>query len=178
MRLDEICQLYLVDIRQAEDGIYVFDVNNDGDKKLKNLSSKRVVPIHDFLLNDLKLNAYVDRLKAQGETRLFPELSKRRDGYSQTVSKWFARYRERCGIVPGKGRKDFHSFGHTVANVLKQVGTEPTLLSELLGHEIGSITLGRYGKRYNPKLLKERIVDLLKPEVDLGHLKASRFVID
>lgn len=175
MRLDEICQLHLKDIRFVDE-VYVFDVNDDGEKKLKNLSSKRVVPIHDFLLNDLMIVKYAEMLKQRGESRLFPELRRGRDGYSHDVSKWFARYRTRYGIKPGRGKKDFHSFRHTLADNLKQATVEPTLLSELLGHEVGSITLGRYGKRYNAKLLKEKIVDQLKFDVDLSHLKRSKFV--
>ena len=50
-----------------------------------------------------------------------------------------------------------------------------TLLSELLGHEVGSITLGRYGKRYNAKLLKEKVVDQVHFEIDLGTSPASLF---
>jgi len=176
MRLDEICQLHLDDIRK-EDGVYVFDVNDDGERKLKNLSSKRIVPIHDFLVDDLKIIQYVETLRKSGEIRLFPELKKRRDGYGQEVSKWFARYRKRCGIVPERGKKDFHSFRHTLADNLKQAIVETSLLMELLGHSGGSITLDRYGKRYNAKLLKDKVVDQLNFGVDLEHLKGSRFVV-
>jgi hypothetical protein len=48
--LGEICQLYVADIRQ-EDGIYIFDVNDDGDDKaLKTASSRRKIPIHSELI--------------------------------------------------------------------------------------------------------------------------------
>jgi integrase len=202
MRLDEICQLRLEDIYQVEPSVaqdatevngwqdksrlYVFDVNDKGDKKLKNKSSRRLVPLHDFLVNDLNLPGYVERLKSQGHERLFPELRKRRDGHGQMASKWFARYRTHCGIAgcevgrptgEDKGKKDFHSFRHTISNILKQSSVEPTVISELLGHSVGSITLSRYGKRYAPRVLKEQAVDRLDYGVNLSHLKQSRFIV-
>jgi integrase len=54
-------------------------------------------------------------------------------------------------------KKDFHSFRHTVADALKQVQVEPTVISELLGHRVESISLGRYGKRYSPKVLRQAV---------------------
>lgn len=192
MRLDEICQLHLDDLlwadaKKAEDGqsasnggIYVIDVNNKDDKKLKNKSSRRVIPLHDFLVNDMNLPGYVEQMKAQGHARLFPELKKRKEGHGKTASSWFGRYREKCGVGGGTentGKKDFHSFRHTVGNFLKQSGVEQSVISELLGHSVGSITLRRYGKRYIPRVVKEEAVDRLNYGIDLSHLKRSRFVV-
>jgi len=151
MRLNEICQLHLNDFR-SEDGIYVIDVIGDEkEKNLKNKTSRRLVPLHNFLVNELNLLGYVEKLRKEGKTRLFPELRKRRDGYGHTASKWFARYKERCGIGAGEARKDFHSFRHTVTNTLKQANAEHFPTQELMGHSHGSITYGRYADRYLPK---------------------------
>jgi integrase len=174
-RLEELAQLHLADLRE-EDGVLVIDINNEGEKSVKTKAALRKVLIHPFLLEDLPFVAYVDDLKKKGETRLFPELKKRRDGYGQTVSKWFARYKQRCGIVEDGKKKDFHSFRHTFVNALKQNReVEPVMISELVGHLVDSMTMGRYGKRYNLKALLEAIGTLNYP-VDLAHLKASRFV--
>jgi len=98
-----------------------------------------------------------------------------RDGYGQTASKWFGRYRERYGVA-GKG-KDFHSFRHTFIDVLKQnARVDGTMLAETVGHEVGSITLGWYGKRYTPKVLLEHVILKLDIGLDLSHLRKSRFV--
>jgi len=179
MRLNEICQLYLEDIYADDDGVFVFDIRErKGVTNTKTSSSERLVPLHDFLRVDLNLPGYVAKLRSEGQTRLFPELPKRRDGYGQAASRWFSRYREHCGIVEGPGgKKDFHSFRHTVSNKLKQTNAEHFPTQELLGHSTGSITFGRYGKRYSPKLLKEQVVDRLAYEIDLSHLKRSRFIV-
>ena len=156
-RLEEICQLHLSDIRKDCDGVWIFDINDKGEKNLKNLSSVRLIPIHPRLI-DSGLLEYTQSLKAKGEERLFPELPKRRDGYGQVVSKWFQRYKARCGIEDGK---TFHSFRHTFITHLKHKGVDPFMIHELDGHTINSETMGRYGKRYTPEiLLREAILKI------------------
>jgi integrase len=141
-----------------------------GDRPLKSVDAKIIREYKQALMR-LPAN-----LKKKGETRLFPELQKRRDGYGQTVSKWFARYKKRCGIVEDGKKKDFHSFRHTFINALKQNReVEPVMISELVGHLVDSMTMGRYGKRYNLKVLHDAIKTLSYP-VNLKHLKASEFV--
>jgi integrase len=49
MRREEICQLQCSDIRQVE-GIWVFDINDKGEKTTKTEASYRLVPIHSKLL--------------------------------------------------------------------------------------------------------------------------------
>ena len=46
-----------------------------------------------------------------------------------------------------------HSFRHTVANELKQLGVEEKYIAAVLGHSYGSITHNHYGKDYKPELL-------------------------
>ncbi len=173
-RLEELAQLHLDDIKESE-GVWVFDINNDGAKKVKTKASLRLVPIHPFILDSLQFLQYVEGLKARGFDRLFPELAQRRDGYGQTASKWFGRYKKRCGIVENGKKKDFHSFRHTFANTLKQIHTvEPVMISELLGHEVDSMTMGRYAKRYSPQVLLEQGIKKLDFDVDMGNLQMSR----
>lgn len=152
-RLEEICQLHLEDIRQ-EGETWIFDINARGEKVLKNLSSVRLIPIHSQLIA-LGLLEYAEQLRTKGESRLFPELHRRRDGYGQVISKWFQYFKKLRGIGPGK---TFHSFRHTFITHLKHKQVDPFMIHELDGHAIGSETMGRYGKRYTPEiLLKEAI---------------------
>jgi len=155
-RIDELCQLHLEDIYQIN-GLWVFDINSKGDKKLKNLSSARVIPINTRLIA-LGLIEYVSHLRKDAQVRLFPELKKRRDGYSQDASKWFLRYRTRCGVTDKL--KPFHSFRHTVANDLKQREVSREIIAAIVGHKDESITTGLYGKRYEPATLVAAIESL------------------
>ncbi len=161
-RLEEICQLYIEDIR-VDGEIYFFDINDNHDKKLKNKNATRKVPIHPKLI-ELGFIEYVRNLKLASEQRVFPELKRARDGYGQIPSKWFARYRERCGITE-KG-KVFHSFRHTFINHLKQKNVPIDKVAALVGHEDQSMTSGRYGKQYSVEILLE-VVKCVEFELEL-----------
>lgn len=150
-RQNEVAQLHLDDFR-VESGIAVISINEtagDG-KRVKTPAGIRIVPIHPELIR-LGLLEHVENLRSRKQKRLFPELKMGRDGYGGAVSKWFARFRMRCGVVePGKV---FHSFRHTFINQLKQAGIAKEKISALVGHEDESETFGRYGKSYEPAVL-------------------------
>jgi integrase len=156
-RLEELCQLHLDDIRQ-EGGVWVFDINAKDEKRLKTLSSERLAPVHPRLV-ELGLLDHVEMLRGRGEKRLFPELDHRRDGYGQTASKWFGRYRERLGID-----KPFHSLRHTFIDELHQLGADHKKIAALVGHADESMTGGRYSKPFRPDVMLP-VVEMLKFEV-------------
>lgn len=148
MRLEEACQLYKEDIIKVDD-IYCFDVNDSKDKKLKNLSSKRVIPVHPTLLN-MGLLEYVDCCEEGG--RLWSNFKWCKvSGYSNSFGKWFQRFNRE--YVTQDKLKTFHSLRHSVADTLKQKGIQKELISELMGHSSDSITMSRYGKRFKPVVL-------------------------
>lgn len=156
MRLNEICQLYVADVAEV-DGIWCFDINGDKDKRLKNLASKRMIPIHPKLL-ELGFIDYIDKLKTRGAVRLWERLPAGRDGYSHLFGKWYQRH-NREHITQDK-KKCFHSFRHTVADTLKQAGVAEGVIAEILGHSNDSITTGRYGKRFRPQVLLDALLKL------------------
>ena len=156
MRLNEICQLYVEDMVEIE-GIWCFDVNEDKDKRLKNLASKRTIPVHPKLIEGGFIE-YVEQLKGKRTVRLWERLSAGRDGYSHLFGKWYQRH-NRQHITKDK-KKCFHSFRHTVGDTLKQVGVAEGVIAEILGHSNDSITTGRYGKRFRPQVLLDALVKL------------------
>ena len=156
-RLNELCQLHLSDFLTV-DGVNVIRISTEGgDKRLKTRAARRLVPVHPELKR-VGLLDYVQTQTDKGETRLFPELEKRRDGYGQTASKWFGRYRERCGIT--EEGKVFHSFRHTFVDHLKQAGIPKEHIAALVGHEDGSETFGRYGKDFHPSILQKAVSNI------------------
>lgn len=157
MRLDEICQLYVEDV-QCINNIWCFSVNDEKDKKLKNLSSRRIVPIHPYLIEQGILS-HVERIKAEKHERIWPCLSfSKINGYSNQFGKWFQRF-NRQNISNDK-RKVFHSFRHSFANKLKQEDISESIIAELMGHKNQSITMGRYGKKYEPQKLLNALLKL------------------
>lgn len=157
MRLDEICQLYVEDILELE-GAWCIDVNDGKDKKLKNKSSRRIIPVHPVILG-LGFIDYVEELKVLKKQRLWMNLNRRdADGYGSAFGKWFQRF-NRQHVTTDKA-KVFHSLRHTVADTLKQAGIQEVLISEIMGHANDCITMSRYGKRYQPKVLLEAMMKL------------------
>ncbi|ACH38765.1 integrase family protein [Citrifermentans bemidjiense Bem] len=154
MRLGEICGLHVSDVRQV-DGVWVFDVNEEADKRLKTEASKRLVPIHPKLIG-LGLLRYVETMKERKSVRMWPKLVRRdSDGYCAAVGNWFGRFNRKH--VTEDPLKSFHSLRHAFADTLKQLGVQENLIAELMGHANDSITTGRYGKRYQPKVLLEAL---------------------
>lgn len=151
-RLNEVCQLYKDDVKTIKGVPCIHIREGRPDQRLKTVSSERLIPIHDDLIK-LGFIDYVDSIP--DNSRLFPVRWNDKHGYSAAPSKWFGRLRVKLGIRErGKGRKDFHSFRHTVANRLKQKGLSENQIGGILGHSTGGITNTRYGKEYRPEVLK------------------------
>ncbi len=143
MRLEEICQLECSDIVEI-DGIYCFDINENGTKKVKTPASARLIPVHPVLINHFAFLDFVKRQGASGRS-LFPALKPISNSLGHSYSRWFAEYREKCGVT--QAGKTFHSFRHTVATVWKDIDVPEYISAEILGHTVSSMTYGRYGKR-------------------------------
>jgi integrase len=183
MRQNEIAQLYLSDIRESEDGIWIFDLNEDAeDKSIKTKSSRRLVPIHPFILNELNLLKYCEILKSKGEQRLFPEISWQRDGYGKRVSEWFnGDYKKECGIADVDGRKkDYHSFRKTFTTDMFYKKLPRDLRLRIVGHSIGrDETSKTYVEDFPSKQFYDEIISKIdfEKQIDLSHLKNSKYAI-
>jgi integrase len=178
-RLNELAQLHLSDIKQVEDGVWVFDINEEGEKQLKAKASRRIIPIHPFLLEDLKFLSWVDRLKAKGQQRLFPELKKERDGYGRKVTRWFnADFKKRCGIESTDGRKrDFHSFRSSFITQLVRQKVNDRMRLQVEGHSAGKDMTSVYADPFPATQLYDEVISKLDYGIDLSDLKNSKFVI-
>jgi integrase len=163
-RIEELCSLYLEDFKE-EHGVNVISINSNHDKKLKSKAAERLIPVHPEL-ERIGLLERINILKEQGEKRLFPELPRQRDGYSQTPSKWFGKFKVKAGVT--SQFKVFHSFRHTVANTLKQADVPREQAAEILGHDRGKdVTYGRYGKPAEAKRQLE-VIKKLTFSLNLG----------
>ena len=164
MRCGEICSLYLDNVKEIKGNHrnkrWCFDIleePNRPDKKLKNQSSRRIVPIHDTLI-DLGFIDFIKLLKKDPERkRVFEELEYREGTYIRSISRfWNNRYLPLLGIKTDKN--GFHSFRHSFIDTLKQLGVEPHFINELVGHSQGDISSDRYGNNYNPDILYNKCV--------------------
>lgn len=154
-RLNELCQLHLEDVREV-DGIACIDINSAGEKTLKNVGTERVVPVHPFLL-DLGFGKYVDAMrratpeKRKGVTRLWPNLKMKRGGFGDDFSKWYQRWNRK--YVTGARKRVFHSLRGNFTTALLNAKAEDAVVSALIGHAHGTMTVDRYHKGYSVAVL-------------------------
>ena len=181
MRLNEICSLYLDNIIQEKVNgrkkIWCFNILEEPDrpdKHLKTLSSKRVVPIHDTLI-DLGFIEFVELLKKRhtNRQRLFQELKYGEGSYIRNVSYFFnKKYLTLLGLKTDK--KNFHSIRHTVIDHLKQKLVDISFINELVGHHHGNIDLDRYGKGYTTDIIYNKCVKKINYET--SHTRGIDFM--
>ena len=131
--------LFLTGLRLSEvykcsvttvDGIRCFDLT-DKSLQLKSASSYRVIPVHSSIENPEQL--------------LQDFRSMRKEYVSRAISKEI-----------GEGGS-LYSLRHSFATELAGKGVEPHIISELIGHSHGGMTLGRYVKSLPVEMLKEAI---------------------
>jgi integrase len=185
-RVEELCQLYIDDINKV-DGHWVFDIDATRPDQSVKTHEKRYLPLHPFITDDLNFIEYVDSLPDQ-TGRVFPELplivtkpkrpgAKERKRYGHKPStNWFPAYKKRSGVVAEKGKKTIHSFRHNVSACLMENDVQDYVIAMVLGHKHQQISTGRYGKKFDPKLLMEKAILKLDYGIDLTHLKESKYV--
>lgn len=121
LRLGEVTQLWLDDIREV-DGLVVFDVNDSSpDKRVKNATSRRVVPVHPVALG-AGLLEYRDALRAAGYRRVFPELRwlNPDDRYRKEVGRKFSAFLKELGYARD-GTITFHCARHSANGAISRV---------------------------------------------------------
>ncbi|WP_165637956.1 site-specific integrase [Bradyrhizobium shewense] len=172
MRLDEIAQLRIRDLRQDEDTKHwYFDINRTGGRSTKNASSIRHVPMHRELKR-IGLLRYRQSLLKSGrkvDDPLWPAVEAQgQRTRSSAWSKWFGRYlRSTCGI--SDITKVFHSFRHTFKRMTRDAGLSEEMHDALTGHA-NSGSVGRaYGRGFSLGPLA-KAMDQVAPPVDLSKL--------
>ncbi|WP_312084054.1 site-specific integrase [Brevundimonas sp.] len=149
-RANEICQLRVEDVDRAE-GIDFIDLTlfgkdgvRVGGKRLKNESSARAVPIHQELVRAGFLE-FVERRRAAGEERLFPELTQNAFGrYSHEVSRRFGQHLDRVGLP--EPSLVLHGLRHGFRNACRAASL-PTEIADGLGGWAGKGEGENYGSR-------------------------------
>lgn len=167
MRLNEIAQLKVSDIK-TEEGIVFFDINPfDDDKSVKRESSIRRVPIHNEVVRSGFLK-YVEHMRQSKEDRLFPQIKKDSTGkYSGAPSKWFRRVLKDCGVK--RPEVKFHSFRHTFSDAGRENRLKLEIVDALGGWKEGSTSQRLdYGDGYSLRILNEEIQKIEYKGLDLS----------
>lgn len=164
MRLNEICQLYVDDVRYLNRIWYFRLTNERSDQSLKNKQSKRLVPIHPKLI-ELGFIDFVKSIREAKKDRLFYQFEySPKNHYTHAMSMWFARYLKGLGI---EGRnKVFHSFRHTVKPYLRDAGISQEYQNAICGWSASDIGERVYGGEIPIKVLYQEISKLQYPFLD------------
>lgn len=180
-RLAELCQLHVEDVKVV-DGVWVIDINDYGDKHVKTRAGIRQVPLHSVLVEELGFPSFVEKVKAGGNVRLFPELKivKKTGRSSDSASKWFNRRVEEVGIIKDtpEGKKVFHSFRGTFTNYCKQHDIHDKKVKQIVGHSTGNdITEQHYNQAYSMSKLYEDVISKIDWGIDFSLLADSKYVV-
>lgn len=154
MRLAEAGNLRGTDVQERE-GVWGFSIAPTDSTSVKTPTAVRFVPAHSELLKA----GIVELAKAQGTGFLFSLTVNIPGKRTSALSKAFARYLRALKLDQG-GRIVMHSARHSVADKLRESGTQESIISAVLGHAHQNMT-GRYGRGWSPKALAEAINTIL-----------------
>jgi len=171
MRTNEISQLLIGDIIKKEN-VWMFSIDETEGKSVKTTSSIRKVPVHPTLIS-LGFIDYVKIIKSKGFDRVFPELTKQRDGYSQKISQHYNEKFLRTLGVWKKQVKVLYSTRHTFINRCYNKGVDRDIIKSIVGHE-PDFTMDVYGGNpFTPKQLYQGI-----SKVSYSNIKWNRLKVD
>ncbi|EGU9026658.1 tyrosine-type recombinase/integrase [Vibrio parahaemolyticus] len=153
-RPSEACQLRVADIH-IDSPVPIISFTDSGEQQhLKNVSSKRQVPIHKRLLESGFLD-YVKARQQQKQAQLFDFIPRGKDlDWSKDFRDIMGDVLTACGFKAGI-RPTAYSFRHTFVDELKQANIEEHVVAQIVGHKNASMTYGHYGKQ----LPVEKLVD-------------------
>lgn len=155
----------------------VKNMDENSDKKYKMVlmspktqSSKRVVPINDFMINELKEH----KKQQEEEKKLYADCYKdygmvfcKSDGdyiYPRNFLRQYQNLLQKAGLE----KKRFHDLRHTVASLLINANENPKVIQQLLGHSNISTTLDIYAHVMGDTINKS--VDKLYSQLELNNL--------
>lgn len=171
-RLDEIAQARVDDVREI-DGVWCLVVEAADGKPVKTLSGDRRVPLHPFLIQDLKFLAFIEQMRASNEVELFPGLKRIQGRKGHYMTKWFGEYRDGLGIAK---TRTFHSLRKNFSNNLAIHDVPIGMIKRLDGHSLASDVTEHHYIQDIPVTKLEVYIKRLDFGVNLSPLAGSRFV--
>jgi integrase len=172
MRTNEISQLRIDDIVK-EGNVWMMIIDETQGKRVKTTSSIRKVPVHPKLIKSLGFLDYVEIIKSKGFDRIFPELTKDRDGYSSKISRHYNQnFLPSIGVWK-KQVKVLYSTRHTFINRCYNKGVDRDIIKEIVGHE-PDFTMDTYGGNpFTPTQLYQGI-----SKVSYSDIRWNRLEVD
>ncbi|WP_313138047.1 site-specific integrase [Paracoccus jeotgali] len=158
-RREEIAGLAPADIVEV-DGIACLNIEDSELRRIKNISSKRVVPIHSRLI-ELGFLDFVETARAKGQPELFPDLREPATGkHGRKLGRRMRQIVDKTFGAEGAGLS-FHSLRHYVQGTLEHVPeVTDKVLRDIVGHEGKDTHERTYSKRAPAAVLQAAIEKL------------------
>ncbi len=155
-RREEIAGLAPADIVER-DGIPCFSIEDSELRRIKNISSKRIVPIHSRLIA-LGFLDFVGTARAKGQAELFPCLREPATGkHGRKLGRRMRQIVDKTFGAEGAGLS-FHSLRHYVQGTLEHVPeVTDKVLRDIVGHEGKDTHERTYSKPAPPAVLQAAI---------------------
>ena len=134
-RIGEVYQLTKADVRKVGDTV-VIDLNETGNKSLKNKHSKRLVPLVDGAYG-FDLKAFLSYVNAC-QDKLFDRVN---HNFTRVLNETL---RDILDLESGEGLT-FHSLRHSLASLMRYRGIPVGVAQDILGHSSQTITFDLYG---------------------------------
>lgn len=158
LRLEEASALRPIDVREV-DGVYCVAVSDDA-SATKTENSARFVPVHSAFAGELR--AYVKGHAGAPEVNLWGLEADRGGKLSASLSKRMSKRLAKA--IPNKPPKlVVESFRNSFATRLKAADVQEHVISELMGHAVSSLAVGRYGKKLDASRLAVAVEKLQLP---------------
>ena len=156
-RREELAGLLRGSVRQ-QNGIWVVEIAANAERRIKNATSKRTLPLHPHLV-ELGLPEFA--AGPPGE-RLFPDLTRKssRGNLGDSLQyRWQKLLTAELG--DDAAGKKFHSFRHTMTDHLRRDPDVPEWVRrDILGHAATDVEDRVYGSRATPEIMLRAIEKL------------------
>ena len=164
-RLNELCQLYLQDIRMEADIPHIAMSRGQPEQRGKTVWFDRDIPIHSVIL-DLGFGDFVAQQRSCVGERLFPELTLCKRGYySSSYQKWFTRLLVKASVK--RPRISFHSFRHSFHDAARRAEVPTAAVCKLGGWKLPEVH-ERYGS-FSLNIL-QREIEKIEYDLDVSQL--------
>ena len=165
-RLEELAQLRVSDIYQ-EDGIWIIDINDNGNfKELKTPSAARKLPIPQSILSTNFLDYHQYITETYGVTsHLYPYLVRTKNGYGKNIGYNFTQYKKEY-IKIDPEIKAFHSLRKNFGNYTTDKAYDISFRKYVLGHSNADITDIVYGSKTPKRILRDMLNELVYKQID------------
>lgn len=161
-RREELASLKAQNVRKIDD-VWSIEIEEG-----KNANARRVVPIHEKLI-ELGFLEYAKKIQDKGHSYLFPYLVDGANGRGKNVGRQFSIYL-RDDLKITNDRKVFHSFRHSFITRLHTINSNKAHVIQLVGHEDDSVHFGTYTHDVGLKALQDT-VNKLNYDIDFNCLK-------